>query len=402
MSAPTLKTLVRRWLLFLYATNICFRQAAGSQQSSSVEQAQGRELQEGRQQDALPQTASDFAAQTASDSAAQTASDPAALVASDFAAPAASDSAVLVASDFAAQAASDFATQTSVTPRLASHFTIPPAWQIDHAQMQQQLQQLAMPAQHARFWLQLANADRPFSHSAHQPFARRGPITERDVSRHLTFDANEDVRTVQTPFGLLLAVTDNMFAASAAAGGVVTPVLVGNGIESMMQLGKRLVLEVMHRANLDTGHSQGGCAICRLRYQSRYFFIPQSVDAHHTVATRLVPLCDIDDCENRLRLKLTSYSSHDNCAHIPGLRVFFRINGSIAVYESEHDPYKLVLNKPDSAGGSHVMFDGGDFTSHAVATSPLILYDQFGRPYALPPRVAAKANMLACALLLEV
>jgi hypothetical protein len=117
------------------------------------------------------------------------------------------------------------------------------------------------------------------------------------------------------------------------------------------------------------------------------------------VATRLLPICDYDGCMHEARCKLAH-------ATLPGVRVFFRINGTIAVYESENDAYKLVFDGAtggaaggggggSGGGGSSVGNDDFAFDQEP----PLILYDQFGIPFALPPRVANKAHALACHLM---
>ena len=291
-------------------------------------------------------------------------------------------------------------------------FAMPDHWRSDDTSLQRQYMQLDAPRQYAGFWMRLADRSRPMTHKKHRGHGDRRQIMPSQLHQHIAFGADETM-TFCSVYGLLLSIVDNLFSMSRQPQWQdVVSVLVGGSKHGspafVNQLARGIIQRVEQLATsahidgipVDQNTFSGACMVCKNRYRSNFYFVPQSIDYENTVATRLVALCDSIECSDALLTKMAGVLvPPDFAAAIPGLRVFFRLDGSIGVYESERDAFKMWFCQPPATAGrssdARKLFDASDF---AQTSGSVVVFDQQGNSYALPPKVAEKAYYLACSM----
>jgi len=282
---------------------------------------------------------------------------------------------------------------------------VPPFLRFDQRSVDQKLMALDAQRQQAIYLLQLAARERPMLHTNHVAYEHRVPIAPQQLEAHLRVCADGTL-TVRSVYGLLLSTTDSLFGLSSASkqwtdfvsvaiGGKQNPSLLfvdrfaGAILQRVTHLAVNHGLDGALEDSVPPGSS---CMLCCTRYRAQFYIVPQSIDRHNTVATRLIALCDSDECLDSLLtrmgdvLKPPAYS-----ASLPGLRVFFRLDGAIGVYESEKDPIKLSFGNGSGACGQSF----ASSTDFAHIDKSVMTTDQHGNVYALPPKIAKKSFHLA-------
>ena len=270
---------------------------------------------------------------------------------------------------------------TEVLPVAASHFMLPPMWEIDGSALQSIHDACEFRRQAARQTLYEAHCLRPCNHTVHTPFDQRAPTAPANFAAHYKYDSARGIVSIMSAYGLLLSITDSRFR-SAAHVECSPSVLVGASTSILAEaVGSEVLRQVVCEAqfrgdnwdDLCEANSAHCCQVCHVKPRTQHIFVPQSVNSQHTVTARLVSVCAANDCMAALHQQV---EQRVMC----GTDVQLLIDGRIRSLGYTY-PCAFTLST-------------GDFDASTVSRpiEPIVLlHDQHGNAFALPKHVAAAA-----------
>ena len=293
--------------------------------------------------------------------------------------------------------------QVSTQTANASFYQIPKEQVIDTDALNRYLQSMRSSVMHVRLWLQLAPRDRLFSHKKHVVMQDRLPYSLDLLRQHICPCTDQTLR-IYSPWSLLISAFDKMVTETPAGASFTTLIL--NGCQSsiddarvqmLSKIGKFIFNSVVNMAAYSlaetrTDNACSTCYLCHVAAPTRFCFVPEYVDAKHTIATRMIPMCNDEKCSHQLLEKVSDRSHSDKNAKFAGLRVFFNFDNSITVCESEDDVFKYTINQSSHMPPLPERISNADF---AMQENSIILRDLNGHVFALPQAVAQKAYFLA-------